>query len=68
MLMLLPRPSVMLTHGLKQDKVPRGSEVALKHNLSSLHCGQGPNYGALRKVFLLPNMDLNYVVVENKHL
>lgn len=66
--MLFARPIVMLGHGLKQDKVPRGSDVAPKLNLSYLYHGQGPDYGALRKVFLLLNIDLDYVVVENKHL
>lgn len=57
--MLLARPFVMLGHSPKQDEVPRGSDIAPKHNMSYLHHAQGPDYGAFRKVFLLLNMDLD---------
>ena len=56
----------MLGHGLKQDNVLRGSDVT--HDLSYLHHGHGPDDGAPRRVFLLLNMELDYVIAENKHL
>lgn len=57
-----------LGHGLKQEDVPRATHIALKNNLSYPHYRQRPDYGALRKVFLFLNMDLDYTVPENKYL